>query len=66
MRAGRVTFAALAVPNYRLYFFGQATSLIGTWMQMTAQSWLVFSITHSSTWLGVIVALQTCSAPMEA
>ncbi|HTU86810.1 MAG TPA: MFS transporter [Solirubrobacteraceae bacterium] len=59
VRAGRVTFAALSVPNYRRYFFGQATSLIGTWMQMTAQSWLVFSITHSSTWLGVIVALQT-------
>ncbi|HEY4826858.1 MAG TPA: MFS transporter [Solirubrobacteraceae bacterium] len=58
-RAGRVTFAALSVPNYRRYFFGQATSLIGTWMQMTAQSWLVLSITHSSTWLGVIVALQT-------
>ena len=59
MRAGRVTFAALSVPNYRRYFFGQATSLIGTWMQMTAQSWLVLSITHSSTALGVIVALQT-------
>jgi len=59
VRAGRVTFAALSVPNYRRYFFGQATSLIGTWMQMTAQSWLVLSITHSSTALGVIVALQT-------
>jgi MFS family permease len=59
LRAGRVTFAALSVPNYRLYFFGQATSLIGTWMQMTAQAWLVLSITHSSTALGVIVALQT-------
>jgi MFS family permease len=59
VRAGRVTFAALSVPNYRRYFFGQATSLIGTWMQMTAQSWLVLSITHSSTWLGLIVALQT-------
>jgi MFS family permease len=59
VRAGRVTFAALAVPNYRRYFFGQATSLIGTWMQMTAQAWLVLSITHSSTALGVIVALQT-------
>jgi MFS family permease len=59
IRAGRVTFAALSVPNYRRYYGGQAISLIGTWMQMTAQAWLVLSITHSSTTLGVIVALQT-------
>jgi MFS family permease len=59
IRAGRVTFAALSVPNYRRYYSGQAISLIGTWMQMTAQSWLVLTITHSSTKLGVIIALQT-------
>ena len=59
VRAGRVTFASLSVPNYRRYYAGQSISLIGTWMQMTAQAWLVFSLTHSSTWLGVIVALQT-------
>ena len=59
MRAGRVTFAALAIPNYRRYYAGQSISLIGTWMQMTAQSWLVFTLTHSGTMLGVIVALQT-------
>jgi len=53
------TFAALAVPNYRLYVGGQSVSLIGTWMQMTAQSWLVFTLTHSATALGLIVALQT-------
>jgi MFS family permease len=58
-RAGRVTFAALAVPNYRRYFSGQSLSLVGTWMQMTAQSWLVLTLSHSSTILGVIVALQT-------
>jgi MFS family permease len=56
---GRVTFAALAIPNYRRYIAGQSISLIGTWMQMAAQSWLVLSITHSATTLGVIVALQT-------
>ena len=55
----RRTFAALAVPNYRRYFLGQATSLIGTWMQMAAQSWLVLSLTGSATALGLIVALQT-------
>jgi MFS family permease len=58
-RAGRLTFAALAVPNYRRYYGGQAISLIGTWMQMTAQAWLVLTLTHSSTALGVIIALQT-------
>jgi MFS family permease len=57
--AGRVTFAALAIPNYRRYVAGQSISLIGTWMQMAAQSWLVLTLTGSATTLGVIVALQT-------
>jgi MFS family permease len=59
MGAGRVTFAALAVPNFRRYFAGQSISLTGTWMQMAAQSWLVLTLTHSATALGAIVALQT-------
>ncbi|MHB1570901.1 MAG: MFS transporter [Solirubrobacteraceae bacterium] len=59
VRAGRLTFAALAIPNYRRYYAGQSVSLIGTWMQMTAQSWLVLTLTHSSTALGLIVAAQT-------
>jgi MFS family permease len=59
VRAGRVTFAALSIPNYRRYYAGQSISMIGTWMQMTAQSWLVFSLTHSAAMLGVIIALQT-------
>ena len=59
VRLGRVTFASLSVPNYRRYITGQSVSLIGTWMQMTAQAWLVLSLTHSSTALGAIVALQT-------
>jgi MFS family permease len=58
-RAGRTTFQALAVPNYRRYFAGQSISLTGTWMQMAAQAWLVLTLTHSATKLGVIVALQT-------
>ncbi len=58
-RIGASTFAALAVPNYRRYVSGQAISLTGTWMQMTAQSWLVLTLTHSAAALGVIVALQT-------
>jgi MFS family permease len=56
---GRVTFAAFAIPNYRRYISGQSVSLIGTWMQMAAQSWLVLTITRSATTLGLIVALQT-------
>jgi MFS family permease len=55
----RSTFSSLKVPNYRLYFAGQSISLAGTWMQMTAQSWLVLVLTHSSTRLGLVVALQT-------
>lgn len=53
-----MTFAALAIPNYRRYFTGQAVSLVGTWMQMTAQAWLVLTLTHSATMLGLVVALQ--------
>jgi MFS family permease len=58
-QAGGQTFAALGVPNYRRYYSGQAISMIGTWMQMTAQAWLVLRLTHSSTALGGVVALQT-------
>ncbi len=57
--AGRVTFQALSIPNYRRYCAGQAISLVGTWMQMAAQAWLVLTLTHSSTALGLIIALQT-------
>jgi MFS family permease len=56
---GQQTFAALSVPNYRRYIAGQSVSLIGTWMQMTAMSWLVLTLTSSATDVGVIVALQT-------
>ncbi len=57
--AGRATFKAFGVPNYRRYFAGQAISLSGTWMQMAAQAWLVLTLTGSATTLGLIVALQT-------
>ncbi len=51
-------FASLRNPNYRLFFAGQAVSLTGTWMQMTAQAWLVLILSGSATTLGAIVALQ--------
>lgn len=57
--AGRATFQAFEVPNYRRYFAGQAISLSGTWMQMAAQAWLVLTLTGSATTLGLIVAAQT-------
>lgn len=39
--------------NYRLFFTGQLISLMGSWMQNTAQPWLVYSLTHSTILLGV-------------
>jgi MFS family permease len=56
---GRRTFSALSILNYRRYFIGQAISLVGTWMQAVANSWLVYVITHSATDVGVAVAAQT-------
>jgi MFS family permease len=53
------TFASLSNPNYRLYFSGQAISLVGTWMQTIAQSFLVLHLTDSGFDVGLIVALQT-------
>jgi MFS family permease len=58
-RFRRDTFASLANPNYRLYFFGQATSLVGTWMQTVAQSFLVLHLTGSGFDVGLVVAVQT-------
>jgi len=47
------TFSAFKSRNYRLFFTGQSVSLIGTWMQKTAVSWVVYSMTHSKFMLGV-------------
>lgn len=47
------TFRAFRSRNYRLYFAGQSISLIGTWMQRTAVSWIVYIVTHSTFMLGV-------------
>jgi len=44
--------------NYRLFFTGQAISLVGTWMQQVAQAWLVLELTHDPVWLGVVAAAQ--------
>ena len=47
-------FSSLKVRNFRLYWFGMLFSLIGTWIQIVAQSWLVFQLTNSAFLLGVV------------
>ena len=44
--------------DFRLFWAGQGTSLIGTWMQRVGQAWLVLELTNSSFALGAITALQ--------
>src|SRR6266702_1426920 len=58
----RHTFRALRHRNYRLFFWGQLVSLVGTWMQQTAMSWFVYQLTNSKLLLGVVAAIG--SAPM--
>jgi MFS family permease len=47
-------FAALHFRNFRFWFIGQLASLVGTWMQATAQAYLVFELTHSPIFLGYV------------
>src|SRR5881396_1222751 len=58
----RHTFRALRHRNYRLFFWGQLVSLIGTWMQQTAMMWFVYDRTNSKLLLGLVSAVG--SAPM--
>jgi MFS family permease len=44
--------------NYRIFFGGQAVSLVGTWMQQVAQAWLVLELTGDPIWLGIVAAAQ--------
>jgi MFS family permease len=46
-------FRALKHRNFQLFIAGQLVSLIGTWMQTTAQLWLVYDLTHSPALLGI-------------
>ena len=60
MRFGQsTTFAALRHRNFRLFYTGQAISLLGSWMQAVALSWLVLILTNSSFYLGLVSALQS-------
>jgi MFS family permease len=51
-------FPAFRYKNFNLFFFGQVVSVIGTWMQTTAQGWLVLQLTNSPFKLGLISAIQ--------
>ena len=47
-------FMALGAINFRIFIFGQSVSLVGTWMQRLAMSWLVLRLTGSATGLGLV------------
>jgi len=57
LKAIFLIFPALKNRNYRLYFGGQLISLVGTWLQMVAQGWLVLELTNSAFLLGVVAAM---------
>jgi MFS family permease len=48
-------FRALRNKNYRLFFYGQSLSLLGTWIQQVALSWLIYSVTNSAFLLGFVM-----------
>ena len=53
-RTLRASFTPLRRPNFRTYLIGQAISLLGTLMQVTAQGWLVWELSHSEVALGLV------------
>jgi MFS family permease len=53
------TFASFRNYNFRLFWSGQLISLLGTWMQMIGQAWLVLDLTHSPVSLGFVSVLQS-------
>ena len=52
------TFPAFTIKNYRTFFLSQWVALMGLWMQLTAQQWLVYEITDSPLLLGVLSTMQ--------
>ena len=52
-------FSALTYRNFRLFWFGQIISLSGTWMHSAAQGWLVFKLTNSPFYLGLVGSAMT-------
>jgi MFS family permease len=60
MQADKITntFRAFRNKNFALFFTGQSVSQIGTWMQRTAVSWIIYSLTHSAFMLGLAIFAQ--------
>lgn len=54
----KTTFRSLKYRNFRLFWFGQCISLTGTWVQQTAQTWLVYSVTNSPFKVGLVGVAQ--------
>ena len=52
------TFASLQSKNFRYFWFGQCISVMGTWVQRTAQTWLVYQMTKSAFLVGLLAACQ--------
>lgn len=59
LKALREAFSPLRMRNFRLYLSGQAVSLIGTWLQITAQGWVVWELSQSPVALGIVAMLGT-------
>ena len=51
-------FSSLRIKNIRIYMSGQTISLLGNWMQQTAQSWVVWELSHSAASLGIVAFLS--------
>ncbi|MGD1076167.1 MAG: MFS transporter, partial [Thermodesulfovibrionales bacterium] len=52
-------FSALYVRDFRIFWIGQVISFSGTWMQSIAQGWLVYSLTKSPLYLGLVAAASS-------
>lgn len=52
------TFSSLKVPTFRYFWLGQCVSVMGTWIQRTAQTWLVYQMTKSALLVGILAACQ--------
>ena len=57
--ANRERLSALSLNDFRLFWFGQLISLSGTWMQSVAQAWLIYSLTKSPFYLGLVAAASS-------
>ncbi|WP_262315333.1 MFS transporter [Lacticaseibacillus parakribbianus] len=58
MNVLRSTFSSLRNPNFRYFWLGQLLSVMGTWIQRTAQTWLVYQMTGSALLVGILSACQ--------